>query len=194
MDEYKSLSEDHLHFAVDPVYFLLKPLLKERRNIGIAGRSGVGKSALINAIRGLSYGDLHAAGRYPSERMEPFVFIEGELHNIILWEIPYPRMLSIVSEDCKRIGAFDRLYDNCKLQFFEIIFVVLGSGHIQDDDVTFIQSLHSHKTKFAVVSSKTDEQLDLESRESRQEICNRLKQRYARRGKSYLSWKRLSYS
>lgn len=76
----------------------------------MAGRSGAGKSALINALRGLSYGDLHAAGRYPSEKMEPFAFIEDDLQDTILWEIPYPRMLNSVLEVYDRAVAFDRLY------------------------------------------------------------------------------------
>ncbi|VDK49985.1 unnamed protein product, partial [Anisakis simplex] len=87
------------------------PIDSSKMNIGIVGRSFSGKSALINALRGLSFTDQYAAGRYPCEKMEPFTFIEEELRETVLWEIPYPRLFSNVSDIYDRSMGFDRFYE-----------------------------------------------------------------------------------
>lgn len=62
-----------------------------------------------------------------------------------------------------------------------MLFIVVGD-EIHEDDLELSRILQSHKMPFLLLRTKTDEKLDAESRESRQEICNRLKQRHIDRG------------
>ncbi|WKY14873.1 hypothetical protein Q1695_000409 [Nippostrongylus brasiliensis] len=87
------------------------PIDATRINIGFCGRQGAGKSTLINALRGLTITDPQAAGRHPSNQMEPFRFIEEDFQNMVLWEIPYPRAFASVSDIYDRNMGFDRFYE-----------------------------------------------------------------------------------
>lgn len=68
-------------------------------------------------MRGISYGDQYTAGRYPCERMEPFVFIEEEFNWLVLWEIPYPRKFSGSVDVYERNIEHDKLYELVSLYF-----------------------------------------------------------------------------
>ncbi|VDM45736.1 unnamed protein product [Toxocara canis] len=160
------------------------PIDSSKINIGIAGRGCSGKSALINAFRGLSFGDLYAAGRYPCEKMEPFTFVEEELRETILWEIPYPRTFTNVADIYDRSMGFDRYYDAHKLHLFELIFVLISDGNLHDDDIAFSKVVHSRRTPLILLSTKTDNDLDAESRETNQEINERLKEIYVERARN----------
>ncbi|VDL69257.1 unnamed protein product [Nippostrongylus brasiliensis] len=91
------------------------PIDATRINIGFCGRQGAGKSTLINALRGLTITDPQAAGRHPSNQMEPFRFIEEDFQNMVLWEIPYPRAFASVSDIYDRNMGFDRFYERTPL-------------------------------------------------------------------------------
>ncbi|ETN77383.1 hypothetical protein NECAME_11096 [Necator americanus] len=70
-------------------------------NYGFIGRAGVGKSAIINAIRGISSKHPLAAGVIRTRRgiCERFEFDDDLLkYSITLWELQYPKNISTYFE------------------------------------------------------------------------------------------------
>ncbi|KAE9412956.1 hypothetical protein Angca_008601, partial [Angiostrongylus cantonensis] len=160
------------------------PIDTTRVNMGFCGRQGAGKSTLINALRGLTLTDPQAAGRHPCNNMEPFRFLEDELQNIVLWEIPYPRAFASVSDIYDRNMGFDRFYESHKLNLFRRLFLLIADGAPHDDDISFARIVHSRRTPLTMLSTKSDDDLDAESREFGRSIDNSLKREYDARARS----------
>ncbi|GMR33759.1 hypothetical protein PMAYCL1PPCAC_03954, partial [Pristionchus mayeri] len=140
------------------------PIDTNRSNIAFVGRSGVGKSTLINALRGINQGDPQAAGRSHCE-MEPFRFIEPSLQHIVLWEVSYPKSFSSVTDIYDRNMSFNRFYDAHKLNNFAHVFVLIGDGAPTDDDIAFARVVKSRRTPLSIVLAKADIDIDAEARE-----------------------------
>ncbi|VDP16090.1 unnamed protein product [Heligmosomoides polygyrus] len=160
------------------------PIDANRINIGFCGRQGAGKSTLINALRGLTLTDPQAAGRHPCNHMEPFRFMEEELQNLVLWEIPYPRAFASVSDIYDRNMGFDRFYESHKLHLFRRIFLLIADGAPHDDDISFARIVHSRRTPLTMLSTKSDDDLDAESRELGRSIDTSLRREYDARARS----------
>ncbi|CAJ0567674.1 unnamed protein product, partial [Mesorhabditis spiculigera] len=146
------------------------PIETNRINIGFCGRLGSGKSHLINALRGIDNGAPNSAGRYVCDKMEPFRFVEVELQHIVIWEIPYPRSFTAVVDVYDQNMGFERFYDAHQLQVFKHLFVLIPDGALHDDDIAFSRVLHSRRTPMTILSTKSDDDLDAESRENRQNV------------------------
>ncbi|CAJ0934250.1 unnamed protein product, partial [Mesorhabditis belari] len=159
------------------------PIDTNRINIGFCGRQGAGKSTLINALRGLKTGEVKSAGRYVCDNMEPFRFIEDELQNIVLWEIPYPRSFTAVVDIYDRNLGFDRFYDSHKLNVFNHLFVLIPDGSMHDDDTAFARVVHSRRTPLTILSTKSDDDIDAESRETSQPIGHTLLKFYEQKAR-----------
>ncbi|CAB3410396.1 unnamed protein product [Caenorhabditis bovis] len=154
------------------------PIDANRQNFGFCGRSGAGKSTLINALRGLSNGDPQSAGRNPCDRMEPFRFIEGDLQQTVLWEIPYPRTFFAINAVFDANMGFDKFYESHKLRLFKRLFILIPDGAPTDEDITFARVAHSRRTSITFLSTKSDDDLDAESRETGRGIDQQMKQHY----------------
>ncbi|CAD6191096.1 unnamed protein product [Caenorhabditis auriculariae] len=154
------------------------PIDANRRNFGFCGRTGAGKSTLINALRGLSTGDPQSAGRNPCDRMEPFRFIEGDLQQSVLWEVPYPRTFSSISDVFDANMGFDKFYEVHKLRLFKRLFILIPDGAPTDEDVTFARVAHSRRTPITFLLTKSDDDLDAESRETGKALDQGMKRQY----------------
>ncbi|KAL6723693.1 hypothetical protein Aduo_018670 [Ancylostoma duodenale] len=160
------------------------PIDTTRTNIGFCGRQGAGKSTLINALRGLTIADPQAAGRHACNHMEPFRFMEEELQNIVLWEVPYPRAFATVGDIYDRNMGFDRMYESHKLNLFRHLFVLVADGAPHDDDISFARIISSRRTPLTMLSTKSDDDLDAESRELACSIDSSLKRDYETRARN----------
>uniref|UniRef100_A0A0M3ISW1 Septin-type G domain-containing protein n=1 Tax=Ascaris lumbricoides TaxID=6252 RepID=A0A0M3ISW1_ASCLU len=74
-----------------------------------------------------------------------------------------------------------------KLHLFELIFVLIADGNLHDDDIAFSKVVHSRRTPLVLLSTKTDDDLDAESRETHQEINDRLKEIFIERARNVFS-------
>ncbi|VDK49986.1 unnamed protein product [Anisakis simplex] len=74
-----------------------------------------------------------------------------------------------------------------KLHLFELIFVLIADGNLHDDDIVFSKIVHSRRTPIVLLSTKTDDDLDEESRETNEEINDTLKELYIERARNVFS-------
>ncbi|EGT40693.1 hypothetical protein CAEBREN_10232 [Caenorhabditis brenneri] len=154
------------------------PIDVNRKNYGFCGRSGSGKSSLINSLRGLNNGDPQSAGRSHCDRMEPFRFIEGELQQSVLWEIPYPRTFSSSSIVFDANMGFEKFYESHKLKLFKRLFILIPDGAPTDEDITFARVALSRRTAITFLSTKSDDDLDAENRENGTKLDQAMKRSY----------------
>ncbi|EFO98147.1 hypothetical protein CRE_15452 [Caenorhabditis remanei] len=154
------------------------PIDVNRKNYGFCGRSGSGKSSLINSLRGLNNGDPQSAGRSHCDRMEPFRFIEGELQQTVLWEIPYPRTFSSSSIVFDANMGFEKFYESHKLKLFKRLFILIPDGAPTDEDITFARVALSRRTAITFLLTKSDDDLDAENRENGTKLDQAMKRSY----------------
>ncbi|CAP27448.1 Protein CBG07708 [Caenorhabditis briggsae] len=154
------------------------PIDMNRKNFGFCGRSGSGKSWLINSLRGLNNGDPQSAGRSHCDRMEPFRFIEGELQQTVLWEIPYPRTFSSSSIVFDANMGFEKFYESHKLKLFKRLFILIPDGAPTDEDITFARVALSRRTSITFLITKSDDDMDAENRENGTKLDQAMKRSY----------------
>ncbi|KAK6764338.1 hypothetical protein RB195_024602 [Necator americanus] len=145
-------------------------------NYGFIGRAGVGKSAIINAIRGISSKHPLAAGVIRTRRgiCERFEF-DGDLlkYSVTLWELQYPKNISTYFEFIDRYGVTN----------FTAIFVLIGETP-SEEDLSFSKIAHRRNAYVVFLSSKNDQKLAARSRRYEVPVCDLLKQRYLNKGLS----------
>uniref|UniRef100_A0A1I7T9V2 IRG-type G domain-containing protein n=1 Tax=Caenorhabditis tropicalis TaxID=1561998 RepID=A0A1I7T9V2_9PELO len=154
------------------------PIDVNRKNYGFCGRSGSGKSSLINSLRGLNNGDPQSAGRSHCDKMEPFRFIEGELQQSVLWEIPYPRTFSSSSIVFDANMGFEKFYESHKLKLFKRLFILIPDGAPTDEDITFARVALSRRSAITFLLTKSDDDLDAENRENGTKLDQAMKRSY----------------
>ncbi|PAV86569.1 hypothetical protein WR25_12975 isoform B [Diploscapter pachys] len=193
VDESRSLGENPLYSLLTDFSFQsalsynkgIYPVEQHKTNIAICGRKGSGKSALINALRGLNHSDPQAAGRNPCDSVEPFRFIEEELQQTVLWEMAYPRLLR-VTDIYDRNQTFNRYYDDHKLSSFRCILILLPDGCPSDDDIVFARVAKARRNEVKFLLTKTDEELDAECRESGRRLDENVKKEFEARARGIL--------
>uniref|UniRef100_A0A8R1I1A7 IRG-type G domain-containing protein n=1 Tax=Caenorhabditis japonica TaxID=281687 RepID=A0A8R1I1A7_CAEJA len=174
--KYHAEKKENVHSGIFPIDI-------NRKHFGFCGRSGSGKSSLINSLRGLNNGDPQSAGRAHCNRMEPFRFIEGELQQTVLWEIPYPRSFSSSNVVFDANMGFDKFYESHKLKLFKRLFILIPDSAPTDEDITFAQVALSRRTAITFLLTKCDENLDAESRENGTRLDQEMKKSYETSGR-----------
>ncbi|CAJ0575578.1 unnamed protein product, partial [Mesorhabditis spiculigera] len=143
-------------------------------NYGFIGGYRVGKSAMINAMRGLSSKHPFAAGREKTKpgACEKYEFSDDLLkYGVTLWELHYP----------KKINGYFEFIDFHNLSSFTAIFI-LTDGTPSDEDLSFAKIAHRRNATVVFLSSKTDKKLTTKSRADEIPVCDILKQRYVDKG------------
>ncbi|CAI4229292.1 unnamed protein product [Auanema sp. JU1783] len=169
-----------LYGTDDRVFGNMEPQTTVRRagktafNYGFIGGSGVGKSAIINALRGMTSRHPLAAGKTRSKagNCERFEF-EDELlkYNVTLWELHYP----------KKINSYFEFIDRNNFSTFTAIFVLIN-GIPSDQDLSFSKIAHRRNASVVFLSSKSDKKLSARSRSDEIPVCDLLKQRFVDKG------------
>uniref|UniRef100_A0A0K0D1P9 IRG-type G domain-containing protein n=1 Tax=Angiostrongylus cantonensis TaxID=6313 RepID=A0A0K0D1P9_ANGCA len=145
-------------------------------NYGFIGGAGVGKSAMINAMRGMSSKHPLAAGK---TRMKPgscerFEFDDDLLkYSVTLFELHYP----------KKISAYFEFVDRYNIASFTAIFVLIDETP-SDEDLSFSKIAHRRNAAVVFLSSKSDRKLAARSRSDEIPVCDLLKQRFVDKGLS----------
>ncbi|XGW33280.1 hypothetical protein V3C99_017611 [Haemonchus contortus] len=164
----------------DRVFGNLEPKSTVRRagrttfNYGFIGGNGVGKSSMINAMRGMSSKHPLAAGKTRIKRgaCERFEFDDDLLkYSVTLWELHYP----------KKISAYFEFIDRHNIASFTAIFVLIDETPT-DEDLSFSKIAHRRNASVVFLSSKSDRKLAARSRSDEIPVCDLLKQRFVDKG------------
>jgi len=134
-------------------------------NIGVTGRSGVGKSTFINTIRGLTAECPNAA---PTGATETTRQVKSYPHpdnkKLVFWDLPgigttdFPRETYFKDERVQ----FDR-YD---------MFLILTQGRFFENDVLLAETAKEKKKAFCLVRTKVDNDVDNERKAKKLQFKN----------------------
>uniref|UniRef100_A0A1I7XCY3 IRG-type G domain-containing protein n=1 Tax=Heterorhabditis bacteriophora TaxID=37862 RepID=A0A1I7XCY3_HETBA len=164
----------------DRVFGNLEPKSMVRRagrtafNYGFIGGTGVGKSTMINAMRGMSSKHPLAAGKSKAKKgsCDRFEFDDDLLkYSVTLWELHYP----------KKINAYFEFIDRHNISNFTAIFVLID-GIPSDEDLSFSKIAYRRNASVVFLSSKSDQKLSSRSRSDEIPVCDLLKQRFVDKG------------
>uniref|UniRef100_A0A8C1IVP5 IRG-type G domain-containing protein n=1 Tax=Cyprinus carpio TaxID=7962 RepID=A0A8C1IVP5_CYPCA len=122
-------------------------------NIAVTGKTGSGKSSLVNALRGLKNDDDGAAPTGVTETtMEPTMYEHPEMPNVKLWDLP-----GIGSPNFK---AKKNLKD-VKFNTYDF-FIILNSERFTENDIMLAEEIRKQKKSFYFVRSKIDNDMSSE--------------------------------
>uniref|UniRef100_A0A3Q3EHX8 IRG-type G domain-containing protein n=1 Tax=Labrus bergylta TaxID=56723 RepID=A0A3Q3EHX8_9LABR len=128
-------------------------------NIAVTGECGVGKSAFVNAIRGIDNKDEKAA---PTGCVETTMEVTSYPHpnypKVTIWDLPgignvgYPAAKYLKTDEFKK---FD-------------FFLIISADRFKENDVKLAKEIQKMKKKFYFVRSKIDDNIRYEKRSQRE--------------------------
>ncbi|XP_028598275.2 interferon-inducible GTPase 5-like [Podarcis muralis] len=136
----------------DVLSILLETPDKIKLDIAISGVTGAGKSALVNALRGL--GDLEVGAAQTGVRettMEVVPYQHPKLPSVTIWDLPGIGTNQFTADTYLQQVNFDR-YD---------FFIIVSSRRLGQNDILLAKAIKQQGKKFYFVRTKVD--LDLES-------------------------------
>ncbi|XP_015271903.1 PREDICTED: interferon-inducible GTPase 5-like [Gekko japonicus] len=130
-------------------------LKNAKLNIAITGASGVGKSSLVNAMRGMTdYEEGAAQTGVVQTTMDVHGYPHPSFPNVTLWDIPGIRTPTFRPEDYLKRVNFSQ-YD---------FFIIVASERFRENDVLLAQEIKKMQKKYYYVFSKVDVCMDSERR------------------------------
>ncbi|CAI2358172.1 unnamed protein product [Caenorhabditis sp. 36 PRJEB53466] len=162
----------------DRIYQSLEPKTMIRRagktcfNYGFIGGKGVGKSSLIDAMRGMSSKNPLSAtklnNRSKNGSCEKFEFDDTVLkYSVTLYELSYP----------KKISSYFEFIDTYNVASFTALFILVDQTP-SEQDLAFAKIAYRRNTTILFLISKCDKKLASRSRSDEIPVCDLLKQRY----------------
>lgn len=130
-------------------YFLLQADYARTVNIAVAGNSGVGKSLLVNTIRGIRPQDESWAPVGVTETTSEPVWYEfpGD-SSVRLWDM----------EGAGSTCSWDNYTGNAGLRYFDVV-LLLCSSRLTESDVEIVKELENQKVPYLFVRTKLDEDI-----------------------------------
>nr|XP_055057645.1 interferon-inducible GTPase 5-like [Misgurnus anguillicaudatus] len=150
----KASGESTLEKAKAKALAEFNQLLYVSLNIAVTGRTGSGKSAFVNALRGLSDDDEDAAPTGVTETTtEPTMYEHPGMKNVKIWDLPGIGSPNFKAKKYLKDVKFDT-YD---------FFIILSSERFCENDIMLANKIKKEKKNFYFVRSKID--IDISSEE-----------------------------
>ncbi|XP_062863652.1 interferon-inducible GTPase 1-like [Trichomycterus rosablanca] len=139
-------------------------------DIAVTGETGSGKSAFINAIRGLSDDDEGAAETGVTETTtEPTPYQHPTMPNVTFWDLPGIGTTKFKAKDYPKKMQFAR-YD---------FFIIISSERFTENDILLTTEIKKQKKLFYFVRSKIDNDVNAEQSKknfNKKEMLSKIKQ------------------
>ncbi|XP_052785549.1 T-cell-specific guanine nucleotide triphosphate-binding protein 2-like isoform X2 [Mya arenaria] len=118
-------------------------------HIALVGQSGSGKSALINAMLGLTAEDESGADCGVTETTEKVkMYCHPERLNLVLWDLPGVDTPNFTKE---------RYWENVKKNVADFdFFIIVSSGSFKESDIWFAKDIQEKEKKFFFVRTQVD--------------------------------------
>ena len=126
-------------------------------NIAITGESGVGKSAFVNAFRGIDNADERAA---PTgvETTKPESYPHPIYPNVTLWDLPGVGTSKFPADQYLKHSWFENVD----------FFIIVSAGRFRENDARLAQEIKKMDKNFYFVRSKIDNNLSDAKRSQRE--------------------------
>ncbi|XP_056455104.1 interferon-inducible GTPase 5-like isoform X2 [Gadus chalcogrammus] len=117
-------------------------------NIAVTGQSGVGKSTVVNAFRGIDNTDERAA---PTgvETTKPEPYPHPIYPNVTLWDLPGIGTTNFPADQYLERSGFENVD----------LFIIVSAGRFRENDAKLAQEIKKMGKKFYFVRSKIDNNL-----------------------------------
>ncbi|XP_051960602.1 interferon-inducible GTPase 5-like isoform X1 [Xyrauchen texanus] len=152
LEDLKELiSTQDLSSAVDTIKHFLDQQDRVELNIAVTGESGSGKSAFINAFRGLGDDDEDAAETGEVETTtEPKAYKHPKYENMKFWDLPGIGTPKFKADEYLKLVQFER-YD---------FFIIIASDRFRECHADLVKEIKRRKKNFYFVRSKIDSSID----------------------------------
>ncbi|XP_060642208.2 interferon-gamma-inducible GTPase 10-like isoform X2 [Anolis sagrei] len=150
-----ALEKEDISDIIEKTKQQLDSLSNATLDIAITGRSGAGKSSLVNALRGMSDHDEGSAETGVIQTtMETKAYPHPTFPKVTLWDLPGIGTPEFKAKEYLRKVNFSK-YD---------FFIIVSSGRFTTNDITLAREIQKMKKQFYYVRTKIDVNLDSEKR------------------------------
>ncbi|XP_052597429.1 interferon-inducible GTPase 1-like [Peromyscus californicus insignis] len=148
-----SLTQGNIHGANSSITDALKKIDSNPLNVALTGESGAGKSALINALRGIGHEEKDAAEIGVVEKtMERHPYNHPNIPNVVFWDLPGIGTTNFPPKDYLE-----------KMKFHEYdFFIIVSATRFKQNDIDLAKAISMMKKDFYFVRTKVDSDLNNE--------------------------------